>query len=327
MTPTSVAVVVVNWNSGSMLRECLSHLRRQTVAPVRVIVVDNASTDGSLENIDDAYAGVEAMRFQVNMGFAAASNRGVLEARQCKWVALLNPDAFPEPDWIEALLHAALNHQEFSFFGSQLLRAEDPTLLDGTGDIYHVSGLGWRRDHGCPARTKHFSPTEIFSPCAAAALYERDVFLSANGFDESYFCYFEDMDLGFRLRLRGHRALYVPTAVVRHIGSASTGRNSDFTVYYGHRNLVWTFVKNMPGFLLWQYLFYHLIVNIAAVIRYSLSGRPGVILSAKFDAMKGLSSVLADRKRVQAKRRVSRREIKKAMTKGLCPLLRRKLCH
>jgi GT2 family glycosyltransferase len=184
------------------------------------------------------------------------------------------------------------------------------------GDIYHVSGLHWREGHGQRARESYFHEKEIFSPCAAAALYKRDIFLDAGGFDEDYFCYAEDIDLGFRLRLLGHRCLYVPDAVVHHKGSASTGKRSDFSIFHGHRNLVWAYVENMPGPLFCLYLPYHLAMNVASVIWYALKGRLRVILKAKWDAIKGLPKMWRKRREIQARRVVSSWEIRKVMEKG-----------
>src|SRR6185436_15150615 len=135
------------------------------------------------------------------------------------------------------LLEAAAAEPAFACFASELRMAGDPRLLDGAGDVYHVSGLSWRRGHQRPLSGLGTERREVFSPCAAAALYRRDVLAAVGGFDESLFCYFEDIDLGFRLRLEGHRCLYVPGAVVHHVGSALSGRRSAFTVYHGHRNL------------------------------------------------------------------------------------------
>jgi GT2 family glycosyltransferase len=123
--------------------------------------------------------------------------------------------------------------------GSKLVKAADLAVLDGVGDAYHISGLVWRMGHGEPVASFSEQVREVFSPCAAAALYRRSVLLEVGGFDEDFFCYVEDVDLGFRLRLAGHKALSVPDAVVYHVGSATTGgQHSDFAVYHGHRNLV-----------------------------------------------------------------------------------------
>ena len=149
-------------------------------------------------------------------------------------MALLNPDAFPEPDWLEALLVAAESNPGFDVFDSKLVNAGNPTVLDGAGDAYHLSGLAWRMGHGSPVPTSGEYEREVFSPCAAAALYRRSALSETGGFDEEYFCYVEDVDLGFRLRLAGHNAMYVLDAGVHHVGSATTGgRHSDFAVIMG----------------------------------------------------------------------------------------------
>jgi len=306
-----VAVVVVAHGAGPHLDRTLAALERQTVKPARVIVVDNRG-DMS-EGLTPRH--VELVKPERNLGFAAGNNLAVDMADDCEWVALLNPDAFPEPCWLEKLLDAANAHPEFSFFGSRLVMADDTERLDGTGDIFHTSGMAWRRDHAAPAsRTR--AGEEVFSPCAAAALYRRDAFLDAGGFDERFFCYYEDSDLAFRLRLLGHRCLHVDDAVVHHVGSATAGRTSDFTVYHSFRNQVWAFAKNMPAPLLWVYLPQHLLLNGLQLVGYSAAGRPRVILRAKRDALRELPRVLHERRAIQRRRRVSAREIRRALGRG-----------
>src|SRR5438067_3225200 len=222
-----VAVVIVNKSAGPHLGRVLESLGRQTIAPQRVIVVDNASDDGSLDGLDTRFPTVELVRSTENLGFAAANNLAVRMSDDCEFVALLNPDAFPEPQWLETLLAAADAHPDCAFFGSRLVLADDDLTLDGTGDHYHVSGTAWRRDQGATARVER-PEGETFSACAAAALYRREAFDTVGGFDESYFCYYEDTDLAFRLRLAGHRGLYVHDAVAYHVGSATTGLLSAF---------------------------------------------------------------------------------------------------
>jgi GT2 family glycosyltransferase len=310
-----VAVVIVNRNAGALLAETLAHLARQTLAPARTIVVDNASTDGSLNGVDE---GIEVIRLVGNEGFAKANNVAVQRVEDCDWIALLNPDAFPEPTWLEELVRAEREHPEYAFFGSRLVDHGTPTLLDGTGDQYHVSGWAWQRDHGRPrVEVDETVAQEIFGPSAAAALYRRDAFLEVGGFDERYFCYYEDVDLAFRLRLAGHRCLYVPSSAVRHVGAAIAGRESDFAVYHAHRNLVWTYVKNMPGPLVWLYLPHHLAVNVLALVWFSLRGHPGAIARAKRDALRSLPDYVRARRSVQAARRRSPRELRNAMARGL----------
>lgn len=310
-----IAVIVVNWNGGEDLRRCLESLAVQERPADRVLVVDNGSSDGSLERALPALPGAEPLRLGRNTGFAAANNAGLRACPDCDWVALLNPDAFAEPGWLARLAAAAESAPEYSFFASQLRRAGDASRLDGAGDVYHVSGLVWRRGHGAPVPAQD-APREVFSPCAAAALYRRDALLDVGGFDERYFCYLEDVDLGFRLRLRGHRCLYVPDSVARHVGSGSSGRDSDFCVYHGHRNLVWTFFKDMPGALLALYLPQHILMNAAGVAVFAARGRARVILKAKWDALRGLPAVFRERRRVQAQARVGGRALRRMMARG-----------
>jgi GT2 family glycosyltransferase len=315
---------VVNWNSGDMLRKCLDGLAGQTRPPEKVVVADNGSEDGSAEGLEERYPRVDVLRLGRNLGFAAANNRAIA-LLETAWVALLNPDAFPEAGWLDALLRAAAAHPEFSLFASRLVRAGDPTRLDGTGDVYYASGLAARRDHGRTADGRGLSPEEVFAPCAAAALLPVEAFRRHGGFDESYFCYFEDVDLAFRLRLSGHRCLYVPEAVVHHVGSGSAGARSAFTLYHGHRNLVWTFFKDMPLGLLLLYLPQHLLLNLVSLGYFAARGQGGTIARAKWDAMRGLPRVLRERRRVQARRTVSAGALRHVLRRGLLAPYRERL--
>lgn len=193
----------------------------------------------------------------------------------------------------------------------------DPERLDGAGDSYHVSGRAWRNGHGASIKDWPAHDCEVFAPCAAAALYRRDAFEEAGGFDERYFCYFEDVDLGFRLRLLGHRCVYVHQAVVRHVSSGLSGYRSDFAVYHGERNAVWTFFKDMPGALLWLYLPQHVMLNIAALVYYPWRGQGKTVLKAKSDAVRGLGRVLRSRRQVQRARRVDAWTLRRAMLGGI----------
>jgi GT2 family glycosyltransferase len=318
MTAT-VAAVVVNLNSGELLERCLRSLGAQTLRPTKTIVVDNGSNDGSVDALEERFQEVEVMRLGKNVGFARANNLAVERTESYEWIALVNPDAFPEPTWLETLVEAAADHPEYAFFASRLVDAAHGTTLDGTGDFYHVSGWAWQRGHGqaIGRADDPKEPEEVFTACAAAALYAREAFQAVGGFDESYFCYFEDIDLGFRLRLAGHRCLYVPQAVAFHLGAATAGRESDFAVYHAHRNLVWTYVKNMPRGLILLYLPHHLFVNALTLGWFSLRGHPRAIFRAKLDALRGMRRVVAARRRVQAGRRVDASEIRRAMARGV----------
>jgi GT2 family glycosyltransferase len=313
-----IALIIVNYFTAAHLRKCLAAVAEQTLVPDKVLIVNNGDRPHALDFIGTIYPFVQIVESN-NIGFAAANNLALQLLENYTWIAMLNPDAFPEPDWLAQLMLGVQHNPFADFFSSQLVQAPAPDLLDGQGDCYHVSGLAWRNQHGCKRRTVT-DDAEVFSACAAAALFRRKVLAEVGGFDESYFCYFEDVDLGFRLRLRGFRCVYVPTAVVRHVGSvASGGEQSDFAVYHGHRNLVWTFVKNMPGFWFWLLLPLHIVLNIVEIIWFSTHGRAKVICRAKLDAIKSLPTVWLQRQQVQELRTVSSSTILKSMS--LWPLI------
>ncbi|HEX5125118.1 MAG TPA: glycosyltransferase family 2 protein, partial [Rhodocyclaceae bacterium] len=288
-----------------------------------VIIIDNASTDDSATVAARAYPEFTFIWHNENGGFAAANNYAARMADDCEWLALLNPDAYAAADWLENLHRAKEVNPGFAFFGCTMLMALDPERIDGIGDAYHMSGLAWRTGHGELVVGQARETKEIFAPCAAAAFYRRADFLAAGGFDEDFFCYMEDVDLGFRLRLLGSRCMVAKDAIVHHVGSAITGgRNSNFAVYYGHRNLVWAFIKNIPGSLFWLLLPLHLAMNLLAILWFMLRGQAKTILRAKLDALKGLPSAWKKRHDVQSKRVVAARTILELMDKQLIPFKR-----
>ena len=313
---SSVAVIIVNYNGGALLRQCLQAVEAQTIRPDRVLVLDNGSTDGSVEACRAAMPSVEFHELNANLGFARANNLGIEMADGCEWVALLNPDAFPEPGWIEAFQRASSRYPTFDAFACRMLYAADPTIADGAGDAYRVDGLAWARHQGRPASAMPAAPEEVFSPCAGAAFYRRSVVAEIGGFCERYFCYYEDVDLGFRLRLRGGRSLYLPDAVVHHMGSAITGKASAFSVYHVHRNVVWTYLRNMPGVLVWWYLPAHVAANLASVALYVRKGHGRTILRAKRDALLGVPRTLAERWRIQSTRLTTPSDLLAVMERG-----------
>ena len=148
--------------------------------------------------------------------------------------------------------------------------------------------------------------------------------MEAGGFNEAFFCYLEDIDLGFRLQLLGYRCIYIPDAVVIHEGAAVVGKHSDFQVYHGHRNLVWTYVMNMPAPWFWIYLPQHLLYNLASVLIFVYHGKSSVILRSKFDAIKGLPQAWRLRRQIQKKSNVDIGKLRKSMAHGfISPYLNR----
>ena len=261
-----IDVVIVNYNGAGYLNRCLASLSRQVLPPRSITVVDNASSDGSAEFVETEYPDVNLLKQCTNIGFAAANNRAFDRLGTSDWVALLNPDTEVEADWIKTLQEAIANNPGIDMFSCRLVNATSHSMLDGTGDIYHVSGLGWRRDHGRETGVTRSTAEQVFAPCAAAGLYRMRCVREAGAFDERYFCYNEDTDLAFRMRLRGADCLHLDHCTVYHAGSGISGRDSDFTVYHGHRNLVWTFFKNMPDSLFWRFIPHHLLLTLVTIV-------------------------------------------------------------
>jgi GT2 family glycosyltransferase len=323
ITTPEVCVIIVNYNAGVLLSRTLEALRRQTWRSFRTVVVDNASSDGSVATLQADFPEVELIRAPANLGFAGGNNVAVRRAGAFSWIALLNPDAFPEPQWLDGLMRAARRHPEFSSFASRIVFDSDPETMDAAGDEYHLSGFAWRRMHGRRADGAS-NGTEVFAASATAALYRRDVLDEARGFDERYFCYYEDVDLGLRLRLLGHRAYYVPEAAVRHVGSAITGRRSSFVTFHTQRNRIWTYVKNMPSPWIWILLPLHLAYQVLALLLYAWQRQLVAAVRGLLAALRQLPGILASRREVQRSRRVRWSELSRTMQRGLFAPLRRR---
>lgn len=314
------AAIVVNWNSWDELSRCLDALVSQSKPFHRIVVLDNDSNAPMPKSLHRWWvvSDIEFLALPSNVGFAKANNIGIEQAGDCDLIALVNPDAYLCPEWHEQMSKSVANYPVAASFASSLVMANDQASWDGLGDAYHVSGLVWRIAHGRRVNFERLTEAQVFSPCAAAALYRRDALLEVGGFDEDYFCYVEDVDLGFRLRLMGYDSVLVPQATAYHVGSASTGgQDSDFSIYHGHRNLVWTFFKDMPGVLFWLLLPVHLAVNIVTVLWYTLHGRGSVILRAKRDAIIRIPDMWLKRRTIQRTRRCSARDIWRILDKQL----------
>jgi len=296
-----VRVVIVNYNSGPLLSEAVAGLARQSDPGFEAVIVDNASTDGSADGCVLPDARFRLVRAGANLGFAAGSNLGCRGAAT-PWLGMLNPDAIPDEDWLAALKHATLAYPEAAMLGSTQVDAADPTILDGSGDNYSIFGLAWRGGHGAPIKMLQ-GDMRVFSSCAAAALYRRDIFEAAGGFAESFFCYLEDVDLGFRLNLTGHEAIQVAGARVRHVGSASSGgRTSRFSLYYGLRNSVFVAIRCMPFPLVLLVLPLLILSQVWIGLR---TGRLALRMEAVRDGLAGFPELLRQRKGIQAGRRIS----------------------
>ena len=292
-------IIIVHYKDLESLELCIHALELQTCLPASIIIVDNSD---DLPHDLQSTLNIELIRPKANLGFAVACNLATRHA-QSEHIVFLNADAFPRQDWLEQLFVYLERYPERVCLSSKQVFYEAPHLLDGTGDSYHPSGLYWRRGYKKPLQPY---PEEVFSASGAAMLVKRDVFLELGGFDETFFAYGEDVDFGFRLRLVGHASYYCEDAVVEHVGySSSGGRHSSFSLYYGHRNLVWVFFKNMPFPFLLLFLPLHLMLNVVTLIKFGLQGQAKTLAKAKWHAFKGLAAILSSRSKLRRSSKVS----------------------
>jgi hypothetical protein len=250
-----LSVVVVNWNSREDLRACLASLARQTHGDLEVVVVDNGSADGSADMVAEAFPSFRLLREATNLGFAEACNRGIA-ASTGEWVAMLNNDAVAEPDWAERLVEAAGScDPRCGMLQSLMLFLDRPDTVNSTGIELTFSGGGRDRDGGRP-RPADATPEDIFCPTAGAAAYRRAMLdaiqLPEGYFDRDHFMYYEDLDLGWRARLAGWSARYIPSSVVYHKWHGSSDRHgASWLVVISCTNRIRTLCKNASlGFLL-----------------------------------------------------------------------------
>ena len=243
---SEVTVVIPNWNGMRFLPDCLASLEAQTFRDFRVILIDNGSTDGSCDYVRSAFPKVRIRRFHQNTGFCRAVNEGIRMSRS-PYVLLLNNDTVLEEGAVGALLSGIKRHPGAFSCQAKLVRADDPQVLDDAGDFYCALGWAFPRGRGMPAGSFD-REEEIFSACAAAAIYRREALEKTGLFDEAHFAYLEDVDIGWRARTMGYTNWFVPDAVVRHVGSGSSGSvHNAFKVEHSARNSVLLIKKNMPA--------------------------------------------------------------------------------
>jgi GT2 family glycosyltransferase len=297
-----VSVIIVNWNGRKFLAKCLESLLHQAYRRFSIILVDNGSNDCSIDFVIRNYPEVKTIALPKNVGFSVANNIAI-KTVHTEYVALLNNDAVAHPLWLQSLVGALEAYPEAGFAASKMLFYDNPEIIDRAGDSYTRAGAGLLRGRAEPA-SSYNRQEWIFGACAAAALYRTRMLWDIGLFDENFFLLYEDVDLSFRAQLRGYKCLYVPEAIVYHKGSGSIIYDSPTSVYYGHRNLEWVYIKNMPAGLIIKTLFPHIIYDMAAFFFFAARGRSKDFIKAKWDALKGLNKVLKKRRQIQDNRKV-----------------------
>jgi GT2 family glycosyltransferase len=324
MTAPSVVVVIANWNGAKHLEECLAALRGQTLRErVAVVVVDNGSTDDSLQVLARHADMVTVIANSENRGFAAACNQGMLQERASEFVALLNNDAMPEPMWLEAMIDAMNGDPGIGSCTPKVLSYDERRRVDNVGHVVFADGLTRGRGRLEMDIGQYERQEEVFGPSGCAALLRRSMLDDIGLLDEDFFAYCEDADLAFRARLRGWRCVYVPAAVVYHKFSASGESFSALKALHVERNRLWLAVKNLPlpllivspGFTVLRYVWqaFGALAGQGASGRFTADHSRGALLGilgrAYLQAIAELPRVLKQRRVIQSRRTVSTADV------------------
>ena len=241
-------VVIPNWNGMAYLKNCMDSLEKQDDRDFETLVIDNASKDGSVAFLRENYPWARVEVMPENLGFAGGVNEGIRRTKT-PYVLLLNNDVEVEPHFVKALTDAIDRDPKVFSVSSKMIKFRERDLLDDAGDRYTVIGWQAQRGTALPVTRKHYNrPAAVFSACAGAAIYRLSVLQEIGAFDPAHFAYLEDIDVGYRARLHGYCNVYEPKAVVRHVGSGTSGsKYNSFKVYLSARNSIWLNYKNMPN--------------------------------------------------------------------------------
>ncbi len=241
----NTTVIIPNYNGMKYIASCLDSLKDSGDEGIKVLVVDDGSTDGSSELVRSSYPDVELIVHESNRGFAASVNTGIM-ASDTDYVLLLNNDTVVKEHFVRNLEQAIEADEKVFSVSAKMLKMDDPDIMDGAGD--HYCALGWAFAYGKGKKADRFdSAGEVFSACAGAAIYRRSVLTGLGLFDERHFAYLEDVDIGYRARIAGYKNMYAPDAVVLHAGSGFSGsRYNEFKISLSSRNSTYLICKNMP---------------------------------------------------------------------------------
>ncbi len=238
-----VTIIIPNYNGLKFMEPCFKALRAQSDQNFELLVVDNGSTDGSVKWLEDHQ--IPSIFLEENTGFSGAVNIGIRES-VTPYVILLNNDTEPQPDYVKEMVKAIERSPKIFSVSSKMIQLYHKDLMDDAGDMYSV--LGWAYQRGVGQKSSGYKKAcRVFSACAGAAIYRREVFDKIGGFDEDHFAYLEDIDVGYRAKICGYENWYCPKAVVYHVGSGTSGsKYNSFKVKLAARNNLYLNYKNMP---------------------------------------------------------------------------------
>jgi GT2 family glycosyltransferase len=297
------SVIIPNWNGQELLGPCLESLYRQDFSDFETILIDNGSRDGSVAFVRDHFPQVTIIGFGENRGFSAAVNAGIL-ASEGRYIALLNNDTEIDRLWLKELVATLDANPEVGSVASKVLFHSDPHTVNSAGDEFSVFGVPYQRRLMRGDRDHFNEPRYVFSACGAAALYRRELFEKIGLFDEVFFAYQEDVDLGFRSQLAGYKCLYVPTAIVYHKYHTSLSKASNLWFYLKERNKYFVLVKNLSAKLWLICLPLILLQEALSLFEAIWRGHFAAYCKARKDLWSYLPYMLLERRRIRGFRTV-----------------------
>lgn len=255
MTDSSIAkiaVVIPNWNGKEVIPACIDSLLAQSQT-ADIIVVENGSTDGSIELLQQQYPNIILLLQPKNLGFAGGVNIGLCYAinNNYDYVALFNNDAVADRDWLKFLVNLLSSKPQVGIVTCKFMKI-DKSYLDSTGDTYTTWGLPFPRGRGTTDLNAYDNQTEIFGASGGASLYRTETLKQIGLFDEDFFAYYEDVDISFRAQLAGWRVNYVPASIAYHQIGGTSSKIKGFTTYQSLKNQPWVLYKNVPTKYLWR---------------------------------------------------------------------------
>jgi GT2 family glycosyltransferase len=296
-----VDLVIVNWNGLRHLPACFQALRVQTLTDFQVWLVDNGSTDGSVDWVRRHAPQTRVLLNSRNRGFAAANNQAI-RAGHAPYVATLNNDTIADPTWLAELAHALDEAPRLGAAASLMLFADRSDMINSAGVAVDRLGIAWDRLGGRPVSASEAAPTTVFGACAGAALYRRAMLDDIGLFDEDFFAYLEDVDLAWRAQWAGWETVYVPGARVLHCHSATAGEGSPFKRRLLGRNKVWLILKNYPLPYLWQYWLLIWGYDTAAVARALLTRSAAGVIAGRCAGWLGAAQAWRKRRHLARRR-------------------------
>ncbi|KAB0672329.1 glycosyltransferase family 2 protein [Oryzomonas sagensis] len=328
-TACQFSIIIPNWNGIEHIEECLLSVGQQRFKDFDVVVVDNASTDRSVQFIHEHFPGVKVVALADNLGFSAGVNCGI-RASIGKFVVLLNNDTVVAPNWLENLVKAIQDNPNVSIFASKLLNYYDRGVIDSAGDALDLS-LGPYKIGEYQPKGQFSESRFIFGACGGGGCYRREIFDQIGAFDEDFFAYFEDIDLSFRANWAGIRTLFVPDAVIYHKIAATSGAssaNKDRFDILRRRNFIFLVIKNYSLPLLARHLPFIMLGHVAQFLRNISQRRWRVAFETQWMILNGLSGMMRKRRQILAARMIGTGEMRELCSSkygGTVAFLRKKL--